>query len=418
MPESYLVIGGSGFLGHRIVEFLLARGETAVAVFDIVQRHFEKDVTFYTGDITVESQISDAIQKSGVTCIIHTASPPHGLGTKVYWHVNVEGTNTIIAAAVANGVRKLVFTSSAGALFDGSELIDCDERMPYPNFTEDLAYNETKAKAEEAVLAANGKNGLLTVAIRPAGIFGPGDRQMFPGFRQVITNGQTGFQIGNNLNLWDVTYVDNVVHAHILAADKLDAPLPPLDEILEASLTPISASTGHHRIPTSAARPLGPAVEITPEAEAAAEAFRSTEPEDRPVTRSKFDPLARSVLDVDPSNNMQVAGQAFFITNGEPVYWWDFVRYSWKHMGHIHHGRKIALPVRIGIWLGTAAEWWAKLVGKEAGLTRFRVQTVSTARWYNIEKARRVLGYAPIVGLEEGIRRAAEWSNQQASPKA
>lgn len=44
--------------------------------------------------------------------------------------------------------------------------------MPYPKFTSDLAYNETKAKAEEAVLAANGKNGLLTVAIRPAGIFG------------------------------------------------------------------------------------------------------------------------------------------------------------------------------------------------------------------------------------------------------
>lgn len=231
---------------------------------------------------------------------------------------------------------------------------------------------------------------------------------MFPGFRQLITNGQTGFQIGDNTNLWDVTYVDNVVHAHILAADKLDTPLPPAEELVEEFIMPISASTGYHRIPTSAARPLGPAVEITPEAEAAAAVFRTTEPEERLVFRSKFDPLASSVLNIDPTNKMQVAGQAFFITNGEPVYWWDFVRYSLKHMGHIHHGRKFVLPVKLGIWLGTAAEWWCKLVGKEAGLTRFRVQTVSTARWYNIEKARRVLGYEPIVGLEEGVRRAAE----------
>ena len=42
MPDSYLVIGGCGFLGRHIVEQLLARGESEVAVFDIVQRHFDR----------------------------------------------------------------------------------------------------------------------------------------------------------------------------------------------------------------------------------------------------------------------------------------------------------------------------------------------------------------------------------------
>ncbi len=69
------------------------------------------------------------------------------------------------------GVRKLVFTSSAGVVFNGSDNIDVDERLPFPEKPMD-AYNESKAKAEEAVLAANGVNGLLTVALRPAGIFG------------------------------------------------------------------------------------------------------------------------------------------------------------------------------------------------------------------------------------------------------
>ena len=65
MGESYLVVGGSGFLGRHIVEALLARGDN-VSVFDVVQRHF--DVTFYVGDITSEQDVSNAIQKVSSHC--------------------------------------------------------------------------------------------------------------------------------------------------------------------------------------------------------------------------------------------------------------------------------------------------------------------------------------------------------------
>ena len=111
-------------------------------------------------------------QQSGATCIIHTASPLHGLDDPaLYWKVNVDGTQAVINAAVANGVTKLVYTSSAGVVFNGNNLIDVDERIPQPEKAMD-PYNESKAKAEETVLAANGKGGLYTVALRPAGIFG------------------------------------------------------------------------------------------------------------------------------------------------------------------------------------------------------------------------------------------------------
>jgi sterol-4alpha-carboxylate 3-dehydrogenase (decarboxylating) len=63
MPESYLVIGGSGFLGRAIVEALLARGEGMVSVIDIVQRHFDKNVQFFSADISEESQVSSAFKK-------------------------------------------------------------------------------------------------------------------------------------------------------------------------------------------------------------------------------------------------------------------------------------------------------------------------------------------------------------------
>lgn len=110
--------------------------------------------------------------QSGTTCIIHTASPPAGLKDEgLYYRVNVEGTKAIIAAAVETGVRKLVFTSSAGVVFNGTDIINGDERLLPPTVPMD-AYNDSKAQAEAAVLAANGKDGLLTVALRPASIFG------------------------------------------------------------------------------------------------------------------------------------------------------------------------------------------------------------------------------------------------------
>ena len=85
--------------------------------------------------------------------------------------MNVEGTKAVIAAAVAHHIKKLVFTSSAGVVFNGQDIIDVDERLPFPETPLD-AYNESKSKAEELVLEANGKDGLQTVALRPAGIFG------------------------------------------------------------------------------------------------------------------------------------------------------------------------------------------------------------------------------------------------------
>jgi sterol-4alpha-carboxylate 3-dehydrogenase (decarboxylating) len=58
--DIYLVIGGSGFVGRHIVEALVARGDD-VSVFDIVQRYH--DVPFYTGDISEQSSITQALQK-------------------------------------------------------------------------------------------------------------------------------------------------------------------------------------------------------------------------------------------------------------------------------------------------------------------------------------------------------------------
>ncbi|KAG6335971.1 hypothetical protein ID866_3124 [Astraeus odoratus] len=425
--DVYLVIGGSGFVGRHIVERLLARGDV-VSVFDVVQKYH--DVPFYLGDITDEQQVLDVLRKSGTTCIIHTASPTHGAkDPSIYYKVNVDGTKAVINAAVSAGVGKLVYTSSAGVVFDGNDVINLDERAPYPEKPLD-AYNDSKAKAEALVLESNGKGGLLTVALRPAGIFGPGDRQMMVGLYQVYQRGQTHFQVGDNNNLFDYTYVGNIAQAHLLAADKLVPPSSStkaetasvdskIHDSLNRALPPVSATLGYRRVPSCNARPLGPFLTPPPNAEAIEAAFNAPhDPHElkHPIVRSRFDQFSENALAVSPSNPLQVAGQAFFITNGEPVYFWDFVRLIWLALDPpTLEGKKRAarsawvIPRAFGMMLGFLAECWASLIGKEAGFTRFRVSYSCAQRYHNIEKARRILGYEPEVGLEEGVKKMVEW---------
>ncbi|KAI5450981.1 erg26, C-3 sterol dehydrogenase [Naganishia albida] len=443
--ENYLVVGGCGFLGRHIVEQLLARGENSVSVFDLVQRHFDESVTFYTGDITFPDDIDNAIQKSKATVVIHTASPIHGQAATLYEAVNVRGTSNVIASCISNGVRKLVYTSSAGVVYNGSEdLVDVDERMDIPQAALD-AYNKTKADAERLVINANGqplegeKEAVLqTCALRPAGIFGPYDRQQLAGFKSVIVNGQTKFQIGNNDNLFDWTYVGNVAHAHLLAADRLGASVS--EEEFTYPLADICLSTGEGRVPTSRAKPLGPSTAaaesetFSEEDKRAAKAFEQVkdlrdeqEPDLRPVLRTKMDQFSSVVSGDDEDNaalgyrtiqqDCQVAGQVFFITNCEPMYFWDFARQVWKSMGHVAES-KITLPASVGVVLATLAEAWSKLRGTEAGFTRFRVKFATQKRYYNAERARRLLGYEPIVGVEEGLKRTMEWYNAEEQRKA
>lgn len=107
--------------------------------------------------------------------MIHCASPLATGGGKAYkdlmQKVNVEGTQTVVAACLATGVRALVYTSSASVVFGGVDLIDADERTPYATqYVDD--YCRTKIEAEKIVIEANGHGKLRTCSLRPAAIFG------------------------------------------------------------------------------------------------------------------------------------------------------------------------------------------------------------------------------------------------------
>lgn len=217
-----LVTGGGGFLGAEIVRQCLEQGD-AVRVLGR-NRYLEVEALGaegHTGDIADQAAVRRACH--GVDVVYHTAALAGVWGDPAdYVRTNVDGTNAVIAACRAEGVGRLVYTSTPSVVAspDRTSHEGADESLPYP--TRFLAdYPRTKVPAERAVLAANAAD-LRTVALRPHLIFGPGDPHLVP---RIIRRARAGRLriVGDGAVKVDITYVDNAARAHLQAARALDA---------------------------------------------------------------------------------------------------------------------------------------------------------------------------------------------------
>jgi len=213
-----------------------------------------------------------------------------------------------------------------------------------------ISSRNKQAHAEQLVLEANRASGsdLLTTAIRPSGIFGEGDIQLVYHAIGVYRAGNDKVQVGLNTNLFDFTYVENVAHAHLLAARAL---------------------------------------------------------------------LVTHAAETAPLDHEKVDGEAFLISNGTPVYFWDMMRSIWREAGS-PRGKDHAWVMSrdFGLVLGFLSECFSALLRRQPNLTRQRIVFSTMARYYDISKARRRLGYEPLVNLSDGVKRAVRWTLEQEKP--
>lgn len=226
----------------------------------------------------------------------------------------------------------------------------------------------------------------------------PGDRQNIPGFLKVYKAGKTKFTIGGGLNNFDWTYVGNVVYAHLLALEKLDTSVPV--EIFDDRLPPVKGSLPRRKLPTSMSAPLS-----KPSAEEVAFVGQGGKIDPPlPAARNRFDQFFD--IDTEAENGrVPVAGQAFYITNGEPIPFWAWARALWyEYAGHDQ--KMINLPTEIGLIYARVVSAACWLAGKESSLPVASVYYSTSKRYYNIEKARRVLGYEPQTTLVDGMKEA------------
>ncbi|MFQ5471770.1 MAG: NAD-dependent epimerase/dehydratase family protein [Dehalococcoidia bacterium] len=220
-----LVTGASGFLGSHIVYRLIKRGETVRAlVRPTSDKTFLEDhgAELATGDVTDEPSLAAAFK--GVDTVYHAAATVTDWAPwKDFATVTIGGTGNVIKAAMAVGVRRLLYVSSDAvyALRSLKEVVTEDSPLERRFGWFDY-YRRSKSVAEESVRRAMKLQQIGASIVRPGLLFGERDRAIFPGMVAFLKSG-TSMYIGNGRNRLPCVYAGDVAEACILAATSADA---------------------------------------------------------------------------------------------------------------------------------------------------------------------------------------------------
>ncbi len=216
------VTGGSGFVGGRLIEALIAQGWEVRALArgeKTVVKIKSLGAMPVVGELTDRAVLSRAM--TGCQMVFHAAAHFKMWGSrKEFNDVNVNGTRAIVEAAIGTAsVRKVVMVS-AGAVVQGDPkpLVNIDEHTPVqePKFA---PYSASKAAAEKILLSGDGRRtGFQTIAIRPPMIWGAG----MPMLDQMVAVMQSGCWQWPDGGTQAVStcHIDNLVDALLLAVDR------------------------------------------------------------------------------------------------------------------------------------------------------------------------------------------------------
>lgn len=226
---TYLVTGGAGFIGSHIVSALVGRGNTVRVLDNLCTGYLSnlakhsRQVEFVQGDLVSVGDVEKAAK--GVDVIFHQAalaSVPRSVDAPLDTNAScVTGTVTLLDVARRCGVRRVVYGGSSSAYGDQPTPAKHERLLPAPL----SPYAAAKLAGEYYCQAFTATYGLETVVLRYFNVFGP--RQdpkstyaaVIPKFITEILAGRRPTIYGDGKQSRDFTYVENIVHGNLLAAD-------------------------------------------------------------------------------------------------------------------------------------------------------------------------------------------------------
>lgn len=227
-----LVTGCPGWLGNRLLEFLTNPhpdyptdqqqpnyGRVRCLVLPGTNceqlKAINANVEIVEGDLRDSAAVGSFVAGGAGATLFHLAGVIHPGRIKELYEINVAGTDNVIAAASAAGVRRIVATSSnspAGVSRDANELFD--EGSPYRPY---LNYGRSKMLMEEALTRANERGNVETVILRPCWFYGPQQPARQTLFFSMVKDGKAPI-VGDGECRRSMSYVDNTALGLLLAA--------------------------------------------------------------------------------------------------------------------------------------------------------------------------------------------------------
>jgi nucleoside-diphosphate-sugar epimerase len=317
------VTGGSGFVGRRLIAALRARGDTVRALgrseaarSEVLQAGAEP----WEGDLSDVEVLARGLE--GCEVVFHSAAVLKRWGPRSLFHeANVRGTENVLTAARAAGVKRLVHVSTEAVLMDGSPIVNVDEARPLPS-NPIGQYASTKNEAERLVLQVNSPE-LTTVAVRPRFVWGRGDTSILPLLAESVKSGRFRWVDGGHFKT-STCHIANCVEGLLLAAEK-----------------------GR-------------------------------------------------------------GGEAYFLTDGEPVEFREFLTAMLKTQGVDPGDKQIPFGLAMGLATVSEALWSFLRLPGSPPITRLELLLAGREVTVNDDKARRELGYEGRVTRKEGLRELEE----------
>jgi UDP-glucose 4-epimerase len=219
-----LVTGGAGFIGSHLVDRLILEGHEVVVVDNLAtgkRRNINRAARFYKMDIQ-SWRLERVFRNERPNVVMHLAAQMDvrkSVDDPMFdAQVNVLGTLNVLQQAVKHGVRKVIFSSSGGAIYGEQETYPAPETHVMKPLS---PYGLSKLCGEQYLSYFQRVSGLQAVSLRYANVFGPrqdpeGEAGVVAIFIQKMLNGEQAVINGNGRQTRDFVFVDDVVEANLM----------------------------------------------------------------------------------------------------------------------------------------------------------------------------------------------------------